>query len=235
MTQLSYWTGNISSLWNSFMDITFQDAPLYIDDFEKLVFRFLVNMLVVFVIVRLLYYPIAKRRDYLFSFFMISVVIFFICFTLKKFEIKTGMALGLFAIFGIIRYRTTTMPVKEMTYMFIVIGVSVINALSSKKFSYTELAFTNGLIILVTYFLERIWVLKTEARKIITYDKISMIHPSRQEELKADLEKRTGLKISKLEIGKVNFLNDTFQVVVHFNQDEQEGLHFLDEGIEPIR
>jgi hypothetical protein len=217
------------------MDIFFQEIPLYSDDFEKLLFRFLVNALVVFVIVRLLYYPISKRRDYLFSFFMISIIIFMVCFTLKKFELKTGMALGLFAIFGIIRYRTSTMPVKEMTYLFIVIGVSVINALASKKFSYTEVLFTNGIVILATYILERIWILNTSARKVILYDKISMIHPSRKDELKTDLENRTGLKITSVEIGKINFLNDTAQVIIHFNKNQEEGSHFMDEGIESTR
>lgn len=241
MINLTYLTATIFLKLGSFLDVLsedipfFQDAPLYSDDFEKLVFRFLLNSFVVFIIIRLLYYPVSKRRDYLFSFFMISIIIFLVCFTLKKFELKTGMALGLFAIFGIIRYRTSTMPVKEMTYLFIVIGVSVINALASKKFSYAEVLFTNGVIILATYFLERIWVLKTSARKIITYDKISMIHPSRKEELKADLEQRTGLKITSLEIGKINFLNDTAQVIIHYNQSQEEGNHFMDEGIENAR
>jgi hypothetical protein len=145
------------------------------------------------------------------------------------------MALGLFAIFGIIRYRTSTMPVKEMTYLFIVIGVSVINALASKKFSYTEVLFTNGIVILATYILERIWILNTSARKVILYDKISMIHPSRKDELKTDLENRTGLKITSVEIGKINFLNDTAQVIIHFNKNQEEGSHFMDEGIESTR
>ncbi len=230
-----YLSENILPKLGSFMDIFFQEIPLYSDDFEKLLFRFLVNALVVFVIVRLLYYPVSKRRDYLFSFFMISIIIFMVCFTLKKFELKTGMALGLFAIFGIIRYRTSTMPVKEMTYLFIVIGVSVINALASKKFSYTEVLFTNGIVILATYILERIWILNTSARKVILYDKISMIHPSRKDELKTDLENRTGLKITSVEIGKINFLNDTAQVIIHFNKNQEEGSHFMDEGIESTR
>jgi hypothetical protein len=235
MINLTYLTDTMLPKMGSFLDIFFQEIPLYSDDFEKLVFRFLVNALVVFVIVRLLYYPVSKRRDYLFSFFMISIIIFMVCFTLKKFELKTGMALGLFAIFGIIRYRTSTMPVKEMTYLFIVIGVSVINALASKKFSYTEVLFTNGIVILATYFLERIWILNTSARKVILYDKISMIHPSRKEELKSDLEQRTGLKITSVEIGKINFLNDTAQVIIHFNKNQEEGSHFMDEGIESTR
>ncbi|MBT5404276.1 MAG: DUF4956 domain-containing protein, partial [Crocinitomicaceae bacterium] len=97
-------------------------------DFWKLLFRFFMNFAVLFVIIRMIYYPIAKRKDYLFTYFLLSIIIFSICFTLKKFDLGLGMALGLFAIFGIIRYRTDPIPIKEMTYLFIVIGVSVINS-----------------------------------------------------------------------------------------------------------
>ena len=141
-----------------------------------------------------------------------------------------GMALGLFAIFGIIRYRTDPIPIKEMTYLFIVIGISVINALSNKKMSYAELAFTNVAIIGVTYALEKIWLLRHESRKIITYEKIGLIIPEKHDELLSDLEQRTGLKIVRFEIGKINFLNDTAQIFIYYNGDEQQG-HFRDEGI----
>jgi len=208
----------------------FLGVPLFENDFWKLLFKFTMNLSVIFIIVRAIYYPIAKRKDYLFTYIMISLVIFMICFTLKKFEMGMGMALGLFAIFGIIRYRTDAIPIKEMTYLFIVIGVSVINALSNKKMSYAELAFTNAAIIGVTYGLEKLWLLRHESRKIITFEKIELITPERHDELLTDLEKRTGLKISRFEIGKINFLNDTAQIFIYYNSDEQKG-HFRDEGI----
>ena len=210
---------------NSFLGVQYYD-----DDFLKLLFRFSFNLLAVLIIVRMIYYPIAKRKDYLFTYIMISILVFFICFTLKKFELGLGMALGLFAIFGIIRYRTDPIPIKEMTYLFIVIGISVINALSNKKMSYAELMLTNSIIIFATYGMERLWLLRHESRKVITYEKIDMIVPENHEKLKADLEQRTGLAISRFEIGKINFLNDTVQIFIYYYKDDQTG-DFKDEGI----
>ena len=210
---------------NSFLGVQYYD-----DDFLKLLFRFCFNLIAILIIVRLIYYPIAKRKDYLFTYIMISILVFFICFTLKKFELGLGMALGLFAIFGIIRYRTDPIPIKEMTYLFIVIGISVINALSNKKMSYAELMLTNTIIIISTYGLEMLWLLRHESRKIITYEKIEMIVPENHGQLKTDLEKRTGLVINRFEIGKINFLNDTVQVFIYYYKDDQTG-NFKDEGI----
>ena len=210
----------------------FLDIKLYDDDFIKLAFRFLINLIAVLLIARTIYYPLAKRKDYLFTYIMISILVFFICFTLKKFELGLGMALGLFAIFGIIRYRTDPIPIKEMTYLFIVIGISVINALANKKMSYAELLLTNSIIVFATYGMERLWLLKHESRKVITYEKIDLIVPENHALLKEDLEKRTGLRINRLEIGKINFLNDTAQICIHYYADEQDG-NFKDEGIRP--
>ena len=210
---------------NSFLGVQYYD-----DDFLKLLFRFSFNLLAIIIIVRMIYYPIAKRKDYLFTYIMISILVFFICFTLKKFELGLGMALGLFAIFGIIRYRTDPIPIKEMTYLFIVIGISVINALSNKKMSYAELMLTNTIIIFATYGMERLWLLRHESRKVITYEKIDMIVPENHETLKTDLEQRTGLSISRFEIGKINFLNDTVQIFIYYYKDDQTG-NFKDEGI----
>lgn len=200
------------------------------NDFWKLIFKFVLNTAAILLIVRAIYYPISKRKDYLFTYIMISMLIFVICFTLKKFDLGLGMALGLFAIFGIIRYRTDPIPIKEMTYLFIVIGVSVVNALANKKMSYVELLFVNTAVIITTYGMEKLWLLKHESRKIITYEKIDLIVPEKHEELKADIEKRTGLRITKLEIGKINFLNDTVQIDIYYFEDEQSG-HYKDEGL----
>ncbi|MFT7611715.1 MAG: hypothetical protein ACI9J3_000661 [Parvicellaceae bacterium] len=209
---------------------TWLGLQLFDKDFWKLIFRFFMNFAILFVIIRMIYYPISKRKDYLFSYFLLSMIIFTICFTLKKFELGMGMALGLFAIFGIIRYRTDPIPIKEMTYLFIVIGVSVINALANNKMSYAELAFVNLAIVVVTFSLERVWLLKHESRKAIIYEKIDLIKPDKAAELRADLEARTGLKINRIQIGKIDFLRDTAQVFVYFYENEQSG-DFIDEGI----
>ena len=200
----------------------FLDVPWYDDDFTKLLFRLLFNTAIIFILVRVIYYPLSKRKDYLFTYMLIGLITFFICFTLKKFDLELGMALGLFAIFGILRYRTDTIPIKEMTYLFIVIGVSVINALSNKKVSHAELLFSNAFILFVTYGLERLWLLKHEAFKLVVYEKIDLIKPEKYKELKADLELRTGLKINRVEIGKIDFLRDVAQIQVFYYKDEQE-------------
>lgn len=195
--------------------------PLISDDFFELVFRFGFSILVLFVIIRLIYYPTTKRKDYLFTYLLISVITFFICYTLQNNKIKLGLALGLFAVFGIIRYRTDAIAIKEMTYLFVVIGLSVINALSNDKVSWAELVFTNTAVIAIVYGLEKIWLLKHEHSKIILYEKIELIKPDKRAELKADLESRTGLKINRLSIGKVDFLRDTAQVIIFYYEDDQ--------------
>lgn len=192
------------------------------DDIYKLLLRMLINLVFLTVVIRLLYYPIAKRKDYLFTYYLIGFITFFLCFSLKKLDIDTGMGLGLFAIFGIIRYRTNPIEIKEMTYLFVVIGLSVINSLASKKISMAEIAIINCSIVFITFALEYLWLLKHETRKTIVYEKINLIKPSREEELKEDLEERTGLKINRVEIGKINFLNDTAQIRIYYFAEEQD-------------
>ena len=121
------------------------------EDLYELLIRFGFNLLVVFICVRWLYYPRAKRKDYLFTYLLVSAVIFLMCFLLENVGLDTGLALGLFAIFGIIRYRTDAIPIKEMTYLFLVIGIAVINALSNKKVSYAELVATNAILLLIPF------------------------------------------------------------------------------------
>ena len=185
-------------------------------NFLELMVRFAFNTSVILIIVRYLYYSITKRKDYLFTYILISIVVFFLCFLLGNVELQLAFALGLFAIFGIIRYRTIVVPIKEMTYLFIVIGISVINALANKKISYVELLFTNLAVIAATFLLEKIWLLRHESSKMIVYEKIENIKPSNYEILKTDLEMRTGLKIEKIEIGRINFLNDTVRIRIYY-------------------
>lgn len=181
-----------------------------------LMIRFSFNLLVVGIIVRGLYYTLARKKNYLFSFMLIGVVVFLVCFLLDKLGIGLAFALGLFAIFGIIRYRTNPIPIKEMTYLFVVIGVSVINGLTTKNVSYLELVFTNIMVILTVFVVERVWLMKNEAKKIIDYEKIELIHPDKRVELIEDLKQRTGLPINRVEIGRMNFLRDTVRLLVYY-------------------
>jgi hypothetical protein len=189
------------------------------EDFWELVIRFSVNLAFILFTVRVLYYRVQKRKDYVFTYILISNVIFLLCFLLESVKLELGFALGLFAIFGIIRYRTTQIPIKEMSYLFLVIGISVINALANKKVSYAELFFTNFALIGVTYALERLMSLKHESCKAITYEKIELIKPERRGDLIRDLEERTGIKINRVEIGKVDFLRDTARVNIYYYEN----------------
>ncbi len=190
-------------------------------DVYTLMFRLLINLVVLTVVIRYLYYPKTKRKDYLFTYYVIGIITFFICFSLKKLDIDTGMGLGLFAIFGIIRYRTNTVEIKEMTYLFLVIGLSVINSLASNNISLLEVIIINGSMILLTAGLEYLWLLKHETRKTIVYERIDLITPEHKEEMMADLTERTGLKINRFEVGKINFLRDVAQVMIYYYESDQ--------------
>jgi hypothetical protein len=194
----------------------FLDIPLFDNDFYKMLARFVINFTFLTIIIRFLYYKSTRRKDFLFTYYMISMIVFFLCFTLKKYELDIGMALGLFAIFGIIRYRTDPVPIKEMTYLFIVIGVSVINSLANSKMSYAEIFLGNIFIVLSIAIMERIWFLKHETNMDIIYEKIENIKPENYENLKSDLEERTGLNINRVAIDDIDFLKDTAKITIYY-------------------
>jgi hypothetical protein len=203
-----------------------------VSNFNELLFRFLLNLLVVVFIVRVLYYPVTRRKDYLFSFLLISNLVFLICFLLESVKLQIGFAFGLFAIFGILRYRTNSIPIKEMTYLFILLGISVINALANKKISWAELLFTNLVLVFLVYGLEKLWLLKHESSKIILYEKVDMIIPEKREELKNDLEIRTGLKINRIDIGRIDYLRDTARIIIYYYEDDNR-INMADESDNP--
>ena len=202
------------------LNIEFFGTDLFNKDFYELVIKLLFNLAIVSYIVRYLYYNSTKNKDYLFTYLMISITVFLLCFLLENVKLQLGFALGLFAIFGIIRYRTDPIPIKEMTYLFIVIGISIMNALANKKISYSELLFANLSILVLTYILERIWLIKKESRKNITYEKIELIVPEKRDELISDLKLRTGLDINRVEIRRIDFLSDTAQIRIFFFENE---------------
>lgn len=204
------------------------------EDFLELLLRFGFHMIISITLVRYLYYPVARRKDYLFTYIMISVTIFFLCFLLENVKLQLGFALGLFAIFGIIRYRTNQIPIKEMTYLFVVIGIAVINALANKKISYIELIFTNLMILAVIYIVERMLLLKHESSKVIVYEKIELVKPQRYLDLMADLEERTGLKLRRAEVGKIDFLQDTANVKIFYYSSENINISGIENASEVV-
>lgn len=191
-------------------------------DFLQLVTRFVFNFLITIILIRFLYYPHSKRKDYFFIFMVFSAVVFLLCFMLGKVSVQLGFALGLFAIFGILRYRTDTIPIKEMTYLFLMVGIAVVNSLSDKSVSWAELVFANFIIIVITWYLERVWMQKKEGFMDLRYEKIELIHPSRHTELLEDLKKRTGLNVYRFSIDRINFMRDTARIRI-FYREVKEG------------
>ena len=206
----------------SIFDYEFFGSPLINrDGLGLLLFRFGLNVIVTSLIIVWLYYSKSKRRDYVFTFTLISTTVFLLIFLLGSEKLQIGLALGLFAIFGIIRYRTDTVPIREMTYLFLIIGLSVINALAISV-SYVELFCTNFLFVLMTWVMEKTRIVSKSACKLIKYEKIDLITPDKYDEMLADIKKRTGLNITKCEVGYIDFLKDTALVKVYYESASQE-------------
>ena len=201
----------------------FLDVELFNQrDLFKLFIRFLIDFSFTFVIIRVLYFAANRRKDYLFTFFIFNLLTFFICFLLRKVPMELGFALGLFAVFGILRYRTEPIPIKEMTYLFIVIGLAMINALANKKISWAELMFVNSTILLVTLSFEKLWFNNEVQTKNIVYERIDLIKTKNRLEMIRDLRERTGLDIVKVQIVKIDFLRDVATVTIFFKADVNE-------------
>lgn len=211
-----------------FLQFIYQHLHLYsimsLEYFMMLI-RFVICVVVNWVIIDQLYYRKSKRRDYYFTFMLISVAIFFLVYFMIYIlgEVKgkasgVGLGIGLFGIFSIMRYRTDTMPVREMTYLFVIISLSVVDALATNM-KIVELLITNILVIVAVILCE--WRLKTDSVKLIQYDKIDLILPSKRKELIADLKKRTGLNITKVEVGAIDMLRDMTILRVHYRSTDK--------------
>ncbi len=195
-------------------------------DFPLMIVRFVILMIVSWVIVDRLYFKKSHRRDFYFSFMLMSVAIFFLVyfmiFVLEDLKAKTsiGIGIGLFGIFSIMRYRTDAMPVREMTYMFVIIALSVVNAIANSV-SVVELIATNLIVILC------IWIsearLKQEPAKLVQYDRIDLITPDKRGELTEDLTQRLGLHILRVEVGSVDFLRDMAMLKVYYDAASSDG------------
>jgi hypothetical protein len=194
--------------------------------FMAMLVRLVINIVVTWFIIDRLYYPKSKRRDFYFTFMLISIAIFFIVFfmifVLEEMKGKTslGIGIGLFGIFSIMRYRTDAMPVREMTYLFVIIALSLVNAIS-EGVPMVELLITNLIFLVAVWLLE--WRLQVLPSKIIQYDKMDLIQPDRKAELIADLEKRLGLNIIQVEVGSVDFIRDMAMVKIRYRGKRTDG------------
>jgi hypothetical protein len=202
--------------------LDFLGIPLFDgESLMQLLLRFGFNTLICWIIVHFLYYKKSGRRDYYTTFLLFSVTIFLLIFLLDNVKLQMGFALGLFAIFGMIRYRTETVPIREMTYLFMIIGIAVINGLAMTV-SYAELITTNLIFILVAWILEYNKIVKHTAYKIVLYEKIQNILPEREADLIEDLKKRTGLDILHVEVGNIDFLRDVAYIKVYYKPSANE-------------
>src|SRR5574344_1264446 len=202
--------------------LDFLGVPLFDGvSLTQLLIRFAFNLLMCWIIVRFFYYTKSRRRDYYATFLLFNTTMFLLIVLMENVNMQIGLTLGLFAIFGMIRYRTETVPIREMTYLFVITGMAVINGLAMAV-SYAELVCANLLFVLVTWVLERVGLTHQHATKIILYEKIDLIKPERYDELIADLKQRTGLDILKVQVGSINFLKDTAYLKVTYMPSDND-------------
>ena len=204
----------------------------------ELAVRFLLNLLVCWIIVHLFYYRKSRRRDYYFTFMVFSSAMLMLLYVMGNVEVGVGLTLGLFAIFGIIRYRTETVPIREMTYLFVIIALAAMNGLAplykmvgvATSSAHYELSSGTLLVTLIANALVvcLIWVLESErlvrhtSTKLVLYDRIDLIVPEKRKELVADLEKRIGIKVDNLEVGHVDFLKDAAFIKVFYTLEKDQ-------------
>jgi len=192
-------------------------------DLTNFLLGFLVNFIVAVIIVRLIYYPRTKDKRYVFTYLTFSTVIYFVVSLMTNITIGIGVGFGLFAIFRIVRYRTEPMPVREMTYLFVLMSLPVLNSSGMLQTAWPQLLIANAVIALVLWLLEKEWGFEYQLPRHVVYEKIELIQPSRQAEMIADLEARTGRKVERVEVGKIDFLKDTADLRVYFAKENNNG------------
>lgn len=185
---------------------------------------FFVNLVAAFIIVRWIYSPRQSEPAYLFTFIAFNTVIYFIMGLFTSVELSIGVGFGLFALFSILRYRTETVPIREMTYLFVMVALPVLNSIFFGTAQYGKMLISNVLIILVLWILEQGWGFRTgQSSKEVVYERIDLVHAARREEMIEDLKKRTGLNVTKVEITRINFLKDTAKLRIHYSESTDAG------------
>ena len=179
---------------------------------------FLLNLSVALLIVRGIYYPIKRNKEFVLAFLALNTVVFLISSLLGGIDLSVGFGFSLFAIFSVLRYRTDPIPVREMTYLFILMALPVIDAVLFGQGSYLALLAANGVTVLVLYVVEKEWGCHYDRRKSITYEKIDLIKPENRDLLLADLRERTGLPVTRCEVGRIDFVRDVAELRVYYQQ-----------------
>ena len=182
----------------------------------EMLVRFSFNLIIAYVIIKLIYHRDHKGNDFVFTYFMFNSLIFFFAYILGNLDVNIAFGFGLFAVFAILRYRTDPIPIKEMTYLFIVITIGVINALSANNVAFSEVLFANAAIVVLTYFLERYWVNNLLKSKAIVYGELDKISPEKNQELIDELSEKTGLSLLRAKVGRVNFKSNRVNIRVYY-------------------
>ena len=185
------------------------------------ILAFLFNMTTAVIVVRWIYYPKHRSRKYVFTFLAFTTIIFFVVSLMTSVEMSIGVGFGLFAIFSVLRYRTRTIPIREMTYLFIIAALPVMNAMGVNGQHWPKLLIANSLVIFILLCLENEWGFAFESSRTVTYEKIHLIRPDNQALLLQDIEERTGLNINRLEISRIDFHRDTARIKIFFDENDQ--------------
>ncbi len=176
-----------------------------------------VNLAVAVVIVRFIYYPLTHDKTYVFAFLVFNTVIFFVMSMLTSIELSLGVGFGLFAIFTVLRYRTEEIPIREITYLFAIMALPVMNASFASGHNLDRLAVANVVTVAVLYILEREWGFRFTGKSRVTYERIDLITPANYDLLLDDLRTRTGLHVTRVDVGRINFLRDTAELTIHYD------------------
>lgn len=192
------------------------------DELAAFLLGFGLNFLTALILVRFIYYPSTHDKRYVFTFMAFNTIIFLVVSMLSQLEVGIGVGFGLFAVFSILRYRTDPIPVREMTYLFVIAALPVMNSAALAGGIWPQIIIANIAVLILLMVLERGWGFRYEGYKRITYEKIELIHPDHRAELISDLENRTGIKIKRVNIGKINFLRDTVDLKVYYEDAHQE-------------
>ena len=182
----------------------------------EMLVRFMFNLFIAYVIIKLIYHRDHKGNDFVFTYFMFNSLIFFFAYILGNLDVNIAFGFGLFAVFAILRYRTDPIPIKEMTYLFIVITIGVINALSANNVAFSEVLFANAAIVILTYLLERYWVNNLLKSKSIVYGELDNISPEKNQELIDELSEKTGLSLLRAKVGRINFKSNRVNIRVYY-------------------
>lgn len=203
----------MNAIWGALVPTT--------DAMATLLARFALNILFAVVVVRLIYYRLYRNRDYVFTYFLINLVTFSLAYLLSKVTIGMGFALGLFAVFGILRYRTEAIRVRNLTYLFVVIGIALLNALVDGAITLAELVIANAVIAGAVAILEAAPFSGREESRVVQYDRLDLLSPDAATELLADLRGRTYLPVERCEIGDVDLLRDSALVTIYWTPDSK--------------